>query len=233
MLMDYVKYSVLSQCDWFVNADHQNIVSLTQLVHLEHFEKNTEIVRQGDRNSDIGILADGELEIIYQSPQNQIIPISKIKPLGWFGESALSQNSPLVSVKTTQDSSIIFISKEALMHVMSKDTAIMNNVMKCLADRITSISRFALTYIDNDTLSKIGKQILNQVEMFSPYSCSSEVIELRLTKSDIAALIGQTRQSIIPYLNQYSDLKLLTFGYGTVKINNIDKLKVYIDGLAS
>ena len=86
MLMDYVKYSVLSQCDWFVNADHQNIVSLTQLVHLEHFEKNTEIVRQGDRNSDIGILADGELEIIYQSPQNQIIPISKIKPLGWFGE---------------------------------------------------------------------------------------------------------------------------------------------------
>ncbi|HCH02832.1 MAG TPA: Crp/Fnr family transcriptional regulator [Vibrio sp.] len=228
MIMDYVKHSVLSQCGLFTGAESENILLLSKNTHLEHFEKDTEVVRQGERNSDIGVLADGELEINYRTHQDQVLPIAKIKPLEWFGESAFSTNNSLVSAKTTENSSVIFISTSVLFEAMNTDEVIMNNVMMCLSDRVFAISRFALSHIDNDTLSKIGKQILNQVEMFSSYESPPECIELRLTKTHLAALIGQTRQSISPYLNKYIELGLLSFGYGTIKINNINRLRAYV-----
>ncbi|WP_186294763.1 Crp/Fnr family transcriptional regulator [Vibrio algivorus] len=226
--MDYVKHSVLSQSCLFIGAKSENVLLLSKNSYLEHFEKDTEVVRQGEKNSDIGILADGELEINYKTHQEQVLPIAKIRPLEWFGENAFSINNSLVSAKTTENSSVVFISKSVLFEAMAADEVIMNNVMMCLSDRVSSISRFALSYIDNDTLSKIGKHILNQVEMFSSNELPSECIELRLTKAHLAALIGQTRQSIIPYLNKYTELDLLSFGYGTIKINNINKLRAYI-----
>ncbi|MGV3002783.1 Crp/Fnr family transcriptional regulator [Vibrio sp. E150_018] len=228
MIMDYVKHSVLSQCCLFVGAKSENILLLSNNTNLEHFEKDTEVVRQGNKNRDIGILVDGELEVTYRTHQDQAIPIAKIKPLEWFGESGFSTNNSLVSAKTTENSSVIFIPKSVLFDAMATDGVIMNNVMMCLSDRVFAISRFALSHIDNNTLSKIGKQILNQIEMFSSYKSSPECIELRLTKAHLAALIGQTRQSIIPYLNKYTELDLLSFGYGTIKINNINRLRAYV-----
>lgn len=230
MLMDYVKYSVLSQCELFVNAQHQSMLSLSQKVYLEHFEKNTEIFWQGKDNQEIGVLADGELEMWYTTPKGKHLPITKFGALGWFGSSALANDTEnLVTVKTTRNSSVVFISKDLLMQAMAQDPVIMENVIRCLSNRISSISRFAFTYIDNDTLAKIGKQIISQVEMFSSCHSHSDEIELHLTKSHIASLIGQTRQSIVPYLNKYTELDLITFGYGTVKINNMSRLKKYIN----
>ncbi|MGO2508670.1 MAG: Crp/Fnr family transcriptional regulator [Vibrio hibernica] len=232
MLLDYVRYSVLSQCDLFSGASQESIINLTNKTRIEHFNKNCFLTNQGESSNEIGIIADGEIEICYKSQQGYILPIAIIGELDWFGETVLSRNNiRLVSLKCLGNVTVVFVPKAALLESMSQDVIIMQNVIACLSDRISSVGRYALMHIDNNTLGKIGRQLLNQVEMFSTYYSSRDVIELKLTKCQIAALIGHTRQAIIPYLNKYSELNLLSFGYGIVTINSIENLKGYVNSM--
>ena len=185
---------------------------------------------QGEGSQDIGIIADGEIEMCYKVQKGNILPIAKMGELDWFGETVLARNNiQLVSLKCVGNVTIVFVPKAALIESMSQDVIIMQNVIACLSDRISSVSRYALMNIDNNTLGKIGRQLLNQVEMLSTHYSGCDVIELKLTKCHIAALIGHTRQAIIPHLNKYVELKLLSFGYGTVTINSVEELKKYIN----
>lgn len=232
MLLDYVRYSVLSQCALFSGASQENIVNLTNQTRIEHFKKNCFLINQGEASKEIGIIADGEIEICYKSQQGNILPVAMIGELDWFGETVLARNNiRLVSLKCIGNVSIVFVPKAALIDSMSQDVIIMQNVIACLSDRISSVSRYALMHIDNNTLGKIGRQLLNQVEMLSMHYSERDVIELKLTKCHIAALIGHTRQAIIPHLNKYTELNLLSFGYGSVTINSVKELKNYVNSM--
>lgn len=216
------KFSLLSNCS------DDSIEYLYHCCRYESVKKNTAVLAAGDLTDEIIILASGELALRTTNEKGQEFTVTRLSVGGWFGEAAfIPETQVVLTVRALEDSIIVKIPVSDVFKLCEIDTNVMKNAIISMATRARSIGKFSLNNMTTSSSLKILRTILFHIEVLDTkyQSCSAE---LKLTRSELAHIVGLSRPALDKYLKPITQSGLVSYGYGVLTVFSVDALRKQI-----
>ncbi|MBV4436970.1 Crp/Fnr family transcriptional regulator [Clostridium tyrobutyricum] len=218
----------LKKCILMNNFTENNIKDLLSKINyiVKNYEKDEVIAIEDSHCAKIGILLDGNVEVqkIYASGKN--ITISKLNIGNIFGEVIIfsNKNKYPATIISSNNSKILFISKENILKLCSISPIFLNNFMALLSNKILMLNKKVKSMSYQTLRQKICFYIIEQYKFQN-----NSTIKLNMTKKEIAEQLGVPRPSLSRELINMKNENLIEMNKNTITIKDIDYMYELLD----
>lgn len=189
-------------------------------------KKRDIIFSEGDLSEWLYIVIEGKVKITKLSQEGKEIILELISPLDFFGGLAVLRGFPYpanaVAMENTQ---LLKISRSNLMRVLDR----FPNLMYCMAQQVSDRMKESHETLKNVALERVESRIASLLLKLSDKSGKKVpeglAIDMKLTKQDIAEMVGTTVETSIRTMSKLKKLGVLTEKGGRIVITDAVKLK--------
>jgi CRP-like cAMP-binding protein len=148
--VDQLLLRLVSAVDLFRKIDLDDVAALLRQSTRIDFESGEQVFSEGEEGHSMYIVTKGAFEV-YRNAAGKDVFIASIEPGEHFGEIALLVNRPRsASVRAIQSSSVLRLTKHAIMSEHRAAALLFRNMAQMMAQRLVSV--------DNEViLHKTGK----------------------------------------------------------------------------
>lgn len=221
------KLKDLKKIPIFLSLNDEELKEIQSYLIKENFKKKQEIFSEGDPSDWFYILTTGKVKITKLSHEGKEIIIELISPIDFFGGLAVLKGFPYpANAVTMEDSDIIKISKHNLLKIIDRFPVIMHEITSNLGDRIRefhdTLKNIALERVE----LRIAALLLKLADKIGDKTDDSTVvINMKLTKQDIAEMVGTTVETSIRVMSKFKKSGVVTEKDGRIIIKNLDLLR--------
>jgi CRP/FNR family transcriptional regulator len=197
----------------------------------EMVKKKQEIFSEGDPPDWFYIVLSGKVKITKLSHDGREIILELISPQEFFGGFAVLKGFPYpANAVAMEDADILKISRSNLMKVIDRFPNIMYDMTSSLGERIRdfhdTLKNIALEKVE----ARIAALLLKLADKTGDRTDEGAVvINMRLTKQDIAEMVGTTVETAIRVMSKFKRLGLINDEGGKIAVLNPDTLKSILD----
>lgn len=193
----------------------------------EKFKKKQEIFSEGDSSDWFYILVSGKVKLTKISSEGKEIIVELISPTDFFGGLAVLKGFPYpANAIAMEDSEIIKISKPDMLRILDLFPSIMYEITSNLSMRVKEFHET----LRNVALEKVESRIASLLvklanKLGKEMDDGSIMIDMKLTKQDIAEMVGTTVETSIRTLSRFKKLGLLKERNGKLIISDINSFE--------
>ncbi|NQU32736.1 MAG: Crp/Fnr family transcriptional regulator [Bacteroidetes bacterium] len=180
------------------------------------------IIKEGSLSSHIGYLKEGLAKIHKRGVKgtDQILKI--LQPGSYIGmQTVLSSKIHQYSASTIEKSKICYIDITSFKQLITKNADFANELILYLCrDELTYFTRFV-----NVHQKQIDGRLADTILFFSDEVNKSRKFKIPLKRSDLAALVCSTRESVTRAIRDLSDIGTIKVKGKTFEILNYELLK--------
>jgi CRP/FNR family transcriptional regulator len=209
-----------------------NTLSASDIKEIEHYfireryKKKETIFSEGDPSEWFYIVLEGKVKITKISQDGKEIILEIIPPRDFFGGVAVIRGFPYpANAIAMEDTEVIKISKSNLMKVLDRFPAVMYCMVQNLGDRIKGTHETLKNIALEKVSSRIASLLIKLSEQTGTKTKEGILINLKLTKQDIAEMVGTTVETSIRTISRLKKLGIITEKSGKITIKDIERLK--------
>ncbi len=155
--------------------------------------RGTVIVRAGDVTDSLYILINGSARVLNSDEEGREVILSILGPGDFFGEMGLIDGSPRsADVVAAEACEMLVISKADFKRCLQENFEVALNIMKRLVERLREADRKIQSLALMDVYGRVAKLLLD----FSEVQDGQRAIRRKVTKQDIAKMIGASREMV-------------------------------------
>lgn len=193
--------------------------------------RKTTIFSEGDPPDWFYIIIEGKVKITKLSHDGKEIILEVILPGDFFGGIAVMRGFPYpANAVAMEDSEIIKISKADLDGILERFPSVMHRIMQNIGDRM----RFSHEALKSVALDKVSSRIAALLHKLASQSGkkteTGTLIDMRLTKQEMAEMVGTTVETAIRTMSRFKKLGLLEEKSGRIIIKDPEGLKSLHEG---
>lgn len=224
IIRDYIKELPL-----FDQMSDDRINTLVKITNERFYKKGKIIITEGNKGNSIFIIKSGKVKIYKTSLDGREI-ILDIKGEGSvFGEVTLFNNINYpATVQAIEDSYIYVIRNDDIESLIKSDSNIALEMIKILNKRLAQAQKKLKNIALNDTFVRVAQLIITLGEKYGESIEDGLVIELNLTREELANLVGTSRETISRALSQFGKEKAIEMKGRKIIIKNKGKLRKWI-----
>ena len=210
----------------FSSLSDEEVKEITPFLSRETFRKKNEIFSEGDPPDWFYILLEGKIKITKLSHDGREIILEVISPGEFFGWFAVLRGFPYpANAVAMEESRALKLSRGDLMKIIEKFPGVMYAISSNLGDRTRemhdTLKNIALERVD----SRIAALLLKLAERTAEKedkgkSGEGMFIDMKLTKQDIAEMVGTTVETAIRVMSRFRKAGLLTEDGGRILIKD-------------
>lgn len=190
------------------------------------FRKKESIFSEGDPSDWLYIVTKGKVKITKLSQSGRELILEIISPMDFFGGVAVLRGFPYpANAIAMEDSEALKISRSNLMRIIDR----FPNLMYCMAmnigDRIKGSHETLKNIAVEKVESRIASLLIKLSEKTSTKTDNTIVIDMKLTKQDIAEMVGTTVETSIRTMSKFKKLGIVAEKAGKIIIKDVNKLK--------
>lgn len=199
--------------------------SLTLNSKIKFVKKGNLLFHQGDFNKYIYIVKDGRLRIFFIDSLGNENCIYIAEKGSMIGEISLIDELPTyASAYAIIDSHLYQVSKEDFLDHISKNTQILNNVLKNMSKKVRLMNS-EIEYFSKDATSRIAISLISLCVQYGKVVKSGIKINIRFTHEELANLTGLNRVTVSKIYVKFFNRKIISKENGYIIINDIECLK--------
>ena len=219
---------VLASCPMLAGFPECAFDELTAMARVNRFRTGEPIYEGGSMQSSLSVIARGSVRLTSVNPAGREATLMLFEEGSWFGDSVFSPGMPRVySVAAHEDTELVELPGDRLRALMASYPESYPVALDLVSRRLLA----ALTTLEDDALRsvpvRIGRRLLLLAEIQK--SGQSANVTLKLTREQIANLMGMTRQGVHKSLKVFEEEGLLEFSYGQVTIADPAALKEFVE----
>ncbi|MCL5063404.1 MAG: Crp/Fnr family transcriptional regulator [Nitrospiraceae bacterium] len=219
------KLEDLKRIPIFSALNDEELKEIQSFLIRENFKKKQEIFSEGDPSDWFYILINGKVKITKLSHDGREIIIELISPPDFFGGFAVLKGFPYpANAVAMEDSNVIKISRYNLLKVIDRFPNVMYDITSNLGDRIRefhdTLKNIALERVE----SRIAALLLKLADKAGEKKDKTILINIRLTKQDIAEMVGTTVETAIRVMSKFKKSGFIDDKDGKVLIKDLDAL---------
>lgn len=219
LIINVLKKSVL-----FKNIDEDTIYKLLESIDFttEEYRSNDIIAIEGDNCDRLGIIVKGNIEIHKPFESGQVVTINHFSEGNIFGEALVfsGTNEYPATIVSSDNSKVLFISRQDVIDLMSMNKVILNNFVGVLSNRILMLNE----RMTNLSLNSVRKKVANMI-LTAHRKQKSLNIKLPYGRRKMAELLNIPRPSLSRELINMKSENLIDFHRNEIKILNLDGLE--------
>jgi CRP/FNR family cyclic AMP-dependent transcriptional regulator len=215
----------LQQCALFAHVDSQGLHVLARAMVRRRFRRNEVIFHKGDPGDSLHVVATGAVKIVLPSPEGDEAIIATLRPGDFFGELALLDRAPHSATATAVEPvETISLARAPFQQLLDTDRGLRMALLSGLAAELRRLTGQVEELHFLDLAGRLAMRLVRLARDRDP-SASGEVrLDWPFTQSDLAAMIGGTRQSVNKLLSHLVEDGLVVIEHDMLVIHDLDAL---------
>jgi CRP/FNR family cyclic AMP-dependent transcriptional regulator len=215
----------LRSCVLFAKADADAVRTVAQGMRRRRYRRNEVIFHQGDPGETLHIVAAGAVKIALPSPEGEEAIIATLRRGDFFGELALLDGAPHSATATAlEPTETLTLPRETLRDLMRRDEQLRDALLGGLAAEIRRLTAHVEELHFLDLAGRLAMRLTRLAREADPAATGEVRLDWPYTQSDLAAMIGGTRQSVNKLLAELVDDGLVRLDRDVLVVPDVDKL---------
>ena len=219
-------HSFLKRVPLLAGLTDAEVESLAKDFVPRRFRQGETIFHQGDAGQLLYLIESGRVRIYVMGEDGQETSVSLAGSGDIFGELAVIDGLPRsASVVAQEDTQVLTLSRERLREHLRRSPQLEINFMKTLSVRVrySTQQMGSLTFLD--VSRRLARKLLELAQAYGVVEPEGVRIDTALTQSDLASLIGATRESINKAMSALRRQGLVLLRHGSIIIVDPDALR--------
>ena len=216
----------LRRCALFAHVDDAGLRALAGLMRPRRFRRNEVIFHQDDVGDSLHIVVDGAVKIVLPSQEGDEAIIASLKPGDFFGELALLDGSPRSTTATAMEpTETLALPRDEFLRLLPEDARLVTALLRALAGELRRLTGHVEELHFLDLAGRLSMRLVRLARDADPQASGRIELNWPFTQSDLAAMIGGTRQSVNKLLSGLVDEGLLEIEHETLVISDLAGLE--------
>ena len=187
------------------------------------YGRNQFLWYQGDDGAHLVVVASGLVKVVLSSPQGGEVVLTTLGPGEISGELAVLDGSPRsASVVAAEPTTVLLLTRATVLDMLNRYPSVLDAVLRALGDLIRRLTEQAGDFVFLDLGGRVAKLLLHLAEA---HGAGSTVLDLGLTQSDLAAMVGATRPAVNRVLQQLAGRGVIEVDGQRIVLLNVAELR--------
>ena len=214
----------LRRCALFGTVADDALLRVARTLRRRRFRRGEVIFHEGDPGDALHVVAAGSVKIALESEDGTEAILVTLGPGESFGELALLDGSPRsASAVAVEPTETLALGRGALRELMSADDGLRDALLAGVATALRRLTNQMAELHFLDLGGRLAVRLARLARVKDP-TASSVTLDWPYTQSDLAAMIGGTRQTVNRLLNQLVDDGLVRIEEDTLVITDVNAL---------
>ena len=190
---------ILKHVPLFAGLDEAALAALASRLRRRKMPAGTPIVYKGDPAGALYLIASGRVKVHQATSGGDEVILEVMGPGNFFGEMSLLDGQPRsADVSTLAATELLLLEGEALRETIQEQPAVAWTLLRILSQRVRDMDDRAEMLMTRDVAGRVADWLLRLAKSHGTAHADGKSIRLDvcLTQSDIAALIGATRERV-------------------------------------
>lgn len=216
--------AALRQCALFEPVADPELERVAGSLRRRSFRRGEVIFHAGDPGDSLHVIATGSVKIALESPDGDEAILVTLGPGAFFGELAVVDEAPRSATATAvEPSQTLTLSRVALRRLMDEDPRLRDALFAGVAGALRRLTLQLEELSFLDLRGRLAVRLARMARSADP-SGGSVTMPWPYTQSDLAAMVGGTRQRVNRLLGDLADEGLIAIGAGTLTVRDVDAL---------
>jgi CRP-like cAMP-binding protein len=215
----------LRRCALFAHVDPVALRAVAGSLGVRRFRRNEVIFHQGDSGSALHIVADGAVKIVLPSPEGEEAIIATLRRGDFFGELALLDGAPhSATASAVEPTETLALPRTEFQQLLEEDGGLRTALLTGLTAELRRLTGQVEELHFLDLAGRLAMRLVRLARADDPSTQTDVRLDWPYTQSDLASMIGGTRQSVNRLLSGLVDDGLLRIERDTLVITDLDAL---------
>ena len=200
--------------------------ALAQRAHARHYRAGTTIFHREDPGSTLHVIRKGRVKLTLTSPEGREVTVGLLGPGDFFGELALLDGGPRsASVVALEAVETLTIDRGPFLDTLVSHPEVSGALLAVLGERLRNTDELIQDILFLDLPARLAKRLLALAEEHGRRVAEGLRIDVRLNQSELAGIVGSTRESVNRCLNAFASRGLLALDRDAITILKPDELR--------
>jgi CRP/FNR family cyclic AMP-dependent transcriptional regulator len=215
----------LQQCALFADVEPAALGALAGAMVRRRFRRNEVIFHQGDPGDSLHLVASGAVKIVLPSPEGGEAIIATLRVGDFFGELALLDGAPHSATATAVEPvETMSLTRAPFQRLLDEDRGMRMALLSGLAAELRRLTGQVEELHFLDLAGRLAMRLVRLAQDRDPVAEGEVHLHWPYTQSDLAAMIGGTRQSVNKLLGPLVEDGLLLIEHDTLVIRDLHAL---------
>ena len=204
-----ITMSILSNLDLirrvplFSTLTQAQAESVSDAVVKKRFKRGECIVEQGKKSNMLAIVLTGRARVVTSDARGREVILATMNPGDYVGEMSLIDNQPhSATVRAEVQTDVLILGRVEFARCLPENTSMAYAVMKGLVQRLRHADRKIESLALMDVYGRVARALL---EFAQPNKDDELVIRDRVSRQDVAKMIGASREMVSRVMKDLED----------------------------
>lgn len=215
----------LRRCALFAHADEDVLRHVSRNLRRRRFRRNEVIFHQGDPGDSLHIVTSGAIKIMLPSAEGDEAIIATLRPTDFFGELAMLDGAPRSATAVAIEAAeTMVLPRDVFAELLDHDARLRDALLAGLAHELRRLTGHVEELHFLDLAGRLAMRLVRLARDEQPAASGEVRLDWPYTQSDLASMIGGTRQSVNKLLSGLVDDDLVRIERDTLVITDVDEL---------
>lgn len=221
---------ILAQFSLFSVLNQEELYKVQAITTKRTYQKKEFVFMEGEKKEAVFFIQSGAVKTfkVDKNGNEQIMNIlhegEMFPHIGLFDESPYPATAEVI-----QKAELLLIPINDFENLMLSHPQIAVKMMKIMSQKISTLTQRIQTLISQDILHRVVFSLIRLALESGKQNRNKVFIDIPITNRDFANMIGSTRETVNRVLNQLKKENLIDFNRNGILINDINKLKTYLN----
>lgn len=222
-----VAIDALRRCALFAHVGDDGLRVLAGQMRRRRFRRGEVIFHQDDIGDSLQVVTAGSVKIFLSSPEGEEAIIATLRPGEFFGELALLDGAPRSTTATAiERTETLALPRERFLALLPEDPRIVRALLQALTGELRRLTGHVEELHFLDLPGRLAMRLVRLARDADPGANGRVELDWPYTQSELAAMIGGTRQSVNRLLSELADDGLLTIERDALIIQDLGQLEL-------
>ena len=204
--------SVLSSFDLFVGLTPEQLSALNNQLHRKVFPSGSNLMTAEQSGEVVYFILEGTVKIYVEQADGTTIILAILGPGNTLGEMSVVDNAGRsANVVTIENSTLLWMDRAAFQQSLRTIPGIAFNLARILSGRLRLANEQIQALAALEVENRVARQLLAFAQQYGQTLPGGDIlIPIRLTQSDIAGLVGASRERINQVIVAYKEWKYIS-----------------------
>ena len=219
---------LLARVGLFAELSSAELIGLASLMRPRAYARDEVVYLRGDAGTAFYIIASGKVKITLTSPEGKELILRRFGPGDFHGELALLDDQPRsADAVATEPSVLLVLQRDAFRQFLGEHPSVATKLLATVSNYLRRNAELIQDATFLDVPARLARILLELAGATSEGSLppAGTVITDKLKQSELASLVGATRESINKWLGSFERQGLIRYDKGQITLLKPSGLK--------
>ncbi|HWC15287.1 MAG TPA: Crp/Fnr family transcriptional regulator [Actinomycetota bacterium] len=196
--------TLLSKTELFGGLDEPAVRRISDRARTRTYSKGQLIFHEGDLAASLFVMVEGLVKVFVTSDQGDAMTLVTLRPPDMFGELSLLDGGPRsASAEAVETTRVIELGRDTFFAILNENPQLAEALLRTMGTALRRLTETAADLVFLDLHGRVAKLLVGMADERGIQSPQGIELDLQLTQTDLASMVGGSRQSVNQILRSF------------------------------